>query len=357
MAEETRMLPVDKVQDMAASMVRAMGAGAERAGIVADHLVTANLYGHDSHGVGMLPKYVAGFRAGMLRPGQDLIVVSDFGAALVCDGGMGLGQVMGREAMRRGIEAARRHGIAAVALRNSFHLGRIGTYAEQCAEAGLASMHYVNVNHIAPLVAPWGGKDARFGTNPFAAALPMPGEPPIVLDMATSRTALGKVRVARNKGERFMPGALIDAEGRPSDDPEVMFSTPMGAILPFGEHKGHALAMICELFAGALTGGEAYRPERQHPSAIQNNMLSVLLVPEAVGGGDYAAEARRFRAWVKASPQADGADPVMMPGEPERRIAAVRRREGLPIDARTLADLAEAASEIGAEWPDGLPRG
>ncbi|MCW5732239.1 MAG: malate/lactate/ureidoglycolate dehydrogenase [Alphaproteobacteria bacterium] len=357
MSEQTYLLPAEKVRAMAEAIVRAMGAGAGRAGIVADHLVTANLYGHDSHGVGMLPKYVAGYRAGLLRPAQELRIVSDLGAALVCDGGMGLGQVMGREAMRRGIEAARRHGVAVISLRNAFHLGRIGTYAEQCAEAGLASMHYVNVNYIAPLVAPWGGRDARFGTNPFAAALPMPGEDPIVLDMATSRTALGKVRVARNRGERFMAGALIDARGEPSDDPEVMFSEPMGAILPFGEHKGHALAMICELFAGALTGGETYRPERRHPAAIQNNMLSVLLTPEAVGGEAYAEEARRFRAWVKASPPAAGADRVMMPGEPERRSAEARRREGLPIDARTLAELAGAAAEIGAEWPEGLPRG
>jgi len=346
------------LRDMAHAMVMATGAGEARATAVADHLVQANLFGHDSHGVGMLPKYMNGFQTGQLHPTCDLKTVSETGAILVADGGLGYGQWVGTQAMARGIELAHRHGVAAVALRRSYHLGRIGAYAEQCAAAGLASIHFVNVNRIAPLVAPWGGSDARIGTNPFTAALPVEGAPPIVLDMATSRTALGKVRVAYNKGTPYMTGALIDGDGHPTTNPAVMFEEPLGAILPFGEHKGYGLAVICELFSAALSGGETYNIERRHPAAIENNMLSVILKPEALGPKDhYLAEVERFRNWVTASPASATAiaDRVLLPGEPERRVAAERAVAGIPVDVKTLADLRAAATAVGAAWPRGLP--
>ena len=140
---------------------------------------------------------------------------------IVYDGERGWGQIAAREAIMLGIERARRDGVAVVALRNAHHIGRVGTYGEMCAGAGLVSFHFVNVTDQRPAVAPWRGSDARFGTNPVCIALPGPApERPIIADMATSRIAMGKVRVARNKGEQIAAGTLLDGEGKPTTDPQ-----------------------------------------------------------------------------------------------------------------------------------------
>src|SRR4051794_22954969 len=176
------------------AIVTGAGSSAREAELVADHLVEANLTGHDSHGVGMLPRYVEVLRAGDLSLNQHVSVVTDAGPLLALDGHAGFGQVMGFEAMEHGIERAARHGVAVVGLANSHHIGRIGHWAEQCIRAGYVSIHFVNVISE-PVVAPFGGRDARFVTNPFCVGVPRPGEEPILLDFATSRIAMGKVRV------------------------------------------------------------------------------------------------------------------------------------------------------------------
>ncbi len=160
---------------------------------------------------------------------------------LLLDGVSGFGQVMGHEAMEQAIARARRHGVALVGLRNSFHIGRIGHWGEQCAAAGLVSVHFVNVAGHQPIVAPYAGADARFGTNPFCVAVPGGdgGRPALLLDMATSRIALGKARVALNKGVPLPDGTLIDADGNETTDPSCMFGVGRrGALIAMGDHKG-----------------------------------------------------------------------------------------------------------------------
>ena len=179
----------------------------------------------------------------------------DNGAVIVIDGGAGYGQVIAKEAMDIGIERAKKHGVCIVGLKNSHHIGRIGHWAEQCARAGMVSTHWVNVHGHKSLVAPFGGAEPRFTTNPYCTAVPRKGKEPIVLDFATSQVAMGKVRVANNKKVAMDEGLLIDFAGRPTTDPGVMYNAPYGAILPFGLHKGGGLAVICDLLAGALTGG------------------------------------------------------------------------------------------------------
>jgi hypothetical protein len=174
---------------------------------------------------------------------------------IVIDGGAGYGQVVAKEAMDIGIERAKKHGVAVVGLKNSHHIGRVGHWGEQCAWAGLVSTHWVNVHGHKSLAAPFGGAEPRFTTNPYCTAVPRQGQEPIVLDFATSQVAMGKVRVANNKKVMMDEGLLIDSAGRPTTDPSVMYNAPYGAILPFGLHKGGGLAVICDLLAGALTGG------------------------------------------------------------------------------------------------------
>src|SRR4051812_48981937 len=180
-------IPADRLSYLVLLAARAMGSSEAEAQDVADHLVAANLAGHDSHGVGMLPDYVRLLHAGLLVPNQRLELVADRGGVLVFDARRGFGQAMAKEAMRQGIERARQHGSVTVALRNSSHIGRIGHWAEQCAGAGMVSVHFVNVGDHAPMQAPYGCSDARLGTNPFTAGVPgTDGEAALVLDMATS---------------------------------------------------------------------------------------------------------------------------------------------------------------------------
>lgn len=325
---------------------RKAGSSPAEAGLVADHLVMANLTGHDSHGVGMIPRYVKSLRDGVLKLNQHAVVVRDAGAVLTVDGVCGFGQVVAYEAMNRGIERVKTTGICAVGLRNAHHIGRIGHWAEQCAERGLVSFHFVNVAGSAH-VSPWGGSDGRFGTNPFCAAFPRKGKEPLVLDFATSGIAQGKARVAYNKGIEVPAGCLIDARGQPTTDPRVMFEAPQGALRTFGEHKGHGLAMMCELFSGALTGGYTTHAEtRVKNSGIINCMLSVIIDPVAFDAADTEAEAEAFIEWVKASPRSAGTERIFAPGEPERGRAAQRRSGGIPIDPGTWSEIVDAAAAL-----------
>src|SRR5262249_9801021 len=156
-------------------------------------------------------------------------------------------------------------------------------WAEQCITAGYLSIHFVNVVSE-PVVAPFAGRDARFSTNPFCVGIPLAGQQPILLDFATSRIAVGKVRVALNKGEQVESGTLLDSHGVPTTDPAAIFSDPHGAILPFGAHKGYGLAIVCELLGGALTGGRTMRSRRAPGTyAIINSMLSIIIDPDRMG--------------------------------------------------------------------------
>jgi uncharacterized oxidoreductase len=311
--------------------------------------VDSNLAGHDSHGVGMLPQYVRAIRGGSLDPRAHAAVEDRGGAVLAADGRRGFGQVVAREATAAAMGRAREAGVALVALRNAFHVGRVGTYGEQAAAAGLASVHFVNVVGHAPLVAPFGGSDARLSTNPVCVAIPgAGGKPPVVLDFATSALALGKVRVAMNRGEDMAPGILLDASGRPTTDPRVMFVPPLGAILPFGLHKGYGLALACELLAGAIGGGGTLPTVPHEPDAIVNNMLSVVFDPRRLPGADRLdAELAAAVDHVKASPPGTAGAPVLVAGEPERLSRERRAREGIPVERATWDQLRAAAASVG----------
>jgi hydroxycarboxylate dehydrogenase B len=344
------LIPASALRRTVHVICRAAGCDDKEATLVAEQLIEANLQGHDSHGIGMLPQYIQNVRKGTLKPNQHIKILSDRGSILSIDGQWGFGQTIGTEAMAAGIAKARDTGMALVALRNSHHLGRIGTWAEQCLKANFVSMHFVNVIGSPPRVAPYGGSDARFGTNPVCIGVPAGEGAPVVLDLATSRIAMGKARVAKNKGEQVKDGCLIDWQGNPTREPKVVFDPPIGALLPFGDHKGSGFALICELLGAALTGGITIPPGREQPSAIINNMLSIIVDPGALGSAaSFRAEVERVKEWVKASPPAPGTKAVMVAGEPERAMRARRMAEGIPVDAETWREIVEAAQTVGVE--------
>jgi uncharacterized oxidoreductase len=338
------------------ALFRHAGSDAREAELVAAQLVGANLTGHDSHGVGMIPAYVEILQLGELHLNRRPQTVLQAGPLAVLDAGMGLGQVAGFEAMELAIAIARTHGVGLVGLRNSHHIGRIGHWAEQAAAAGLVSLHFVNVISK-PVVAPWGGSDARLVTNPVAIGVPRGDAPPLILDFATSKLAVGKVRVALNSGKTLPDDVLLDAQGQPTQDPARLFDG--GALLPFGDHKGSGLALMCEILGSALFGGPVQHeaPARRR---IVNNMLTITIDPARLGTADsLAAEVARVVDWVRASPAAAGHDGVRVAGEPE--LAARRARaDGVPVDAQTWRQLEAAAEALGlgaAVWRrlSGLP--
>jgi uncharacterized oxidoreductase len=328
-------------------LARGFGSSEAEVDAVVGNLIEANLRGHDSHGIGMLPRYAEAFLEGGLRPNTPVKTLLDAGAMLRLDGQAGFGQVIGQQAMALGIDRAKAQGTCIVALGNSHHLGRIGAWAEQAAAAGLVSMHFVNVIARA-IVAPHGGGDARFGTNPFCAGVPLAGREPVILDFATSMIAQGKTRVAMNKGELVAADCLIDDQGRPTREPHYAVVPPLGALLTFGGHKGSGLAMMCELLGGALASGMTQRDDPSGKRRVLNGMLSVLIDPAALADrAAFEAEAIGFLDWARASPPREGFDAVLTAGEPERAMRAQRMVQGVPVDETTWNEILAAAGKLG----------
>ena len=331
------------------AIVAAGGSDAREAKLVAENLVTANLTGHDSHGVGMIPRYVESLQEGGLQPNRHPQVTLNGGALIALDGQAGYGQVIGLEATDIAIERARAHGVCVMALANSHHLCRIGQWADQAVAAGLVSISFVNVISRS-IVAPFGGSDARFGTNPCTIGIPLAGQAPFILDMATSGVAQGKVRVAHNKGDKLAPGLLLDDKGNPTTDPRYGVIDPLGALTTFGLHKGYGLAVACELLGGALTGGGTWHSTDRTKKRVLNGMLTIVIDPQQLGtAAAFEREARAFIDWVKQSPPAPGADRVRIAGDPERETRARREKEGIAVDATTWQEIRAAGAKLGLD--------
>ena len=343
------LIPATALQSLTERIVRAMGSEADEAAIVATHLVEANLRGHDSHGVGMLPHYVRNLTSGALRPNRHVAFVRRDGPCATSDGDLGWGPGAARAAPAWASARATDGGIGVITLRHAQHIGRVGTYAEQACDAGMIFIAFVNAISGSPRVAPFGGADGRMSTEPVCIGVPT-GDParPVVLDFATSQVALGKMRVANNEGRTVKPGLLIDAAGRPTDQPGVLYTEPKGAILPFGAHKGSGLALICGLLGGALSGSGTIQPGTPRDRGIVNGMFALVLDPaRLVERPWFEREVAALIAHVKASPPAAPGVPVQVAGEPERAARAARSRDGVPIDAVTWAEIRAAAATLG----------
>ncbi len=356
MAEHT--FPTAALRRWVDQLWLAAGCSADEARLTAEHLVGANLAGHDSHGVGMVPRYVQSWLAGELQLNQHVKVLSDSGSMLSLDAQRGMGQSTAFEAMNLAIERAQQHGVCVMGLRHAHHIGRIGHWAEQAVAAGMISVHFTNALSK-PVVAPFRGTEARYVTNPFTVGIPVPGREPVLLDYATSAIAMGKVRVAFNSGKKVPGDMLMDLQGDYTDDPAALFPTdggPGGALVPFAQHKGYALAMVCEMLGAALTGGDTTRPSNLTARfGIWNNMLALVFDPARLSDQQlFGAEVNAFVDWVQSARLRDADVPILMPGDPERSSRRARA-ERLPIDAGTLAELDEAAASVARSRGVALP--
>ena len=300
------------------------GQPAEETEEVADHLVRANLAGHDSHGVGMLPAYVRLLQDGLLVPNQTPHTVLDAGALLVIDARRGFGQRMTADAVRRAIARARELGACVLALRNASHVGRIGTYGELAASAGCAFTAFVNVADGRDAQAPWACAEPRLGTNPFCTAVPGPDGPALMLDMATTTIAAGKARVAYNKGVPVPDDCLIDAD-RPADQrsdgvhprPHRRDAVvrPAQGLRPGGDVRDH----------GRCDRRRAAGRTSRSKGGILNSMLATVIDLSRLGDPDaIAQDIEATKAHIRTSRAAPGFEEVLLPGEPERRASRER---------------------------------
>lgn len=342
-----RTVPAAKLVNLVAAIMQGGGSSADEARTIAQRLVDSNLVGHDSHGVLRVGKYLEWVRDGWLKPNTAPTVVFDSDALAIVDGNRGFGQVVGEFATNLGIKKAAKSGIAMIGLRNCGHLGRLGDWAEMAAAAGQVSLHFLNTSG-AQRVAPFGGGDRRLSTNPLAIGVPLANADPAILDITTSTVAEGKLMVALNKGEQVPEGWIVDKHGKPTVEPKDFYDG--GALLTIGAHKGSGLSILTDLLAGAVTTGRSSDPD---DTVLRNNMLSIFIAPavydKASEHGGVLAEAKRFVEYVKASPPAVAGQPVLGPGDVERRTRAARLANGVPIDDKTWIDLIEAAKSVGID--------
>ncbi len=330
----------DSLTTLAQSILTGFGCDRDEADIVADHLIRANLAGHDSHGIGMLPVYGMQVKDGNLIPNQTPVFLPDCGAVSVVDAKCGFGHRMALLALDHAIETCRKHRVAVLGLRNSGHVSRTGHYSEYCAQQGLISIHFVNVWGHAPLVAAHGSSQAGFSTNPISIGIPVDGKAKPMLDLATSTVAFGKVRVAHNRGEKIPIGWVIDDAGQPTDDPTPIWENRTGALTPFGQHKGSGLAIFVELLAGAVAGKETVATGNHIPNGVYNNMFSILIDPLAFDSQEQIEErVLEFYQSIKSSRPAGGVKEVLMPGEPELQHKAEREAKGIEVDSETVEQL------------------
>jgi uncharacterized oxidoreductase len=349
-------IPADALQTFARALFVANGVPDDEAAVVAHSLVDANLCGHDSHGLIRIPQYLGAIADGRCKPGAPLSVVRETPAALVADGGWGLGQVQAHRLLMRLAPKAASAGVAAGTLMQCGHIGRLGEFAEAAAARGLAIVASVNGHGFGRGVAPPGGTQARIGTNPLCIGVPTRGEP-VVLDIGTSVCAEGKVRVAYNKGQPVPEGWLLDHLGQPTTDPAVLYRDPRGSILPLGgpqAYKGFGIGLLLDMLVGGLSGAACSHPDAPNLSA--NAVLFIALDPgQHAGTEHFLDQVTGLAESVRSCPRVEGVAEIVLPGDPERREKARRLAAGVYLDDGTWGQLVNLAGPMGVSPPGGRP--
>jgi len=308
--------------------------------------IGANLVGHDSHGIILIPTYIDRIKAGHIVPGAPWKIVQETPTTTVVDAHWGFGYYCTDKAMKLTIEKAKASGVAACTIFRQSHIGRLASYPLMAAAEGMIALITADSGRSAKAVAPFGGAKARLGTNPLCFAVPSNLEGPLVFDMATSAAAAGKINVATARKEQVPPGWLIDSEGRPSTDPLVLKQG--GALLPVGGaegYKGTGLAVIVEILSGLLTGlGFGVDPTGRHNDGC---FMAVFDVAKFRDPAVFKQEVTDFANYLKATPPAEGFKEVFYPGEVEFRKEQDRRKNGIPVEDATYATLVKLATGYG----------
>jgi uncharacterized oxidoreductase len=345
-------ISADALQEFAVSLIKSAGATDDEAARVGASLIDANLRGYDSHGVMRIPFYLEALQQGEVVSGVELTVLSETPTSIATDANWGFGQVQAGELMRRLIDKAKENGTSTGTMIHSSHIGRLGEYCELAAAEGLVSLLMVNTHGAARRVAPPGGTAPRLGTNPLAIGVPHEDRP-LVLDFSTSATAEGKVRVKKIAGESCPDGWILDSEGQPSTDPNDLYADPPGTILPMGgpqPYKGFGLAMMVDIFAGAISGGLCSRETPLTPKG--NCAFFYVCDPNHFGGNDhFTSEVSQLVNFVEQCPRIDGVDRILLPGDPERLTAAQKLADGIFLDDENWLQLTKLAERLAVQPP------
>jgi L-2-hydroxycarboxylate dehydrogenase (NAD+) len=335
------------------TLLRELGASEEEASATAEVLTKGDLRGFGSHGLLRLPYIMRALKRGTIVTNAKVKVIKETPATALLDGGHGLGHHVAARAMRLAIERAKKQGIGAVGVRNSNHFGIAGYYAEMAMRKGLIGIVTTTTD---ALVHPWGGVEPLLGTN--ALAIGIPSKPPVLLDMAMSVAARGKLVKAMKEGKSIPEGWAIDSEGRPTTDPKKGLD---GALSPFGGVKGYSLALALEILAGPLVGAAAGKEVKGTLEPVEGfstkGDFMITVEPAAFGSVDeFEARVRKFLTQLKESRKAPGVVAILVPGEPEFRTREKRLREGIPIADEVWAEIERIAKELGVNLADILAR-
>lgn len=330
----------------ATALLDAGGFTGDEAKATAKSLILSNLMGHDSHGIVRIRQYIEQRKAGMIVSGAALSILNETPNALHADAGLGLGQVQMPRLLDALFEKAKTQAVVSGAIVNSAHVGRLGEWVEMAAQRGFAAFMAVNDNGTFQMVAPHGGIEARTSTNPMAFSIPLKDGDDFTIDLSTSATAMGKVRLAHMAGVPVPEGQLQDAHGNLTTDTDVLFSDPKGTILPFGGHKGFALSMMVDLLVSGLSGG--LTPPAPEGTPETNNVLITLWNPAFFAGLSHMQdEAARYIAHIRSAKPKDVQNPVRIPGERAKAVYQERLKNGIPLDDTFCQKLEKYAHQLG----------
>jgi LDH2 family malate/lactate/ureidoglycolate dehydrogenase len=336
----------DRLTRIGAALLRAAGASQEEAEAVAIGCVNANLAGHDSHGIIAVPTYIDRIKAGHIVPGAPFKIVQESPATTVIDGHWGFGFHVNAKAMQLTIDKAKKTNVAACTVFRQSHVGRLAAYPLMAIQEGMIGLATADSGRSAKVVAPFGGREARLGTNPISIAVPSDLEAPFYLDMATSAVAAGKVALAAARGEQIPTGWVVDGDGRQTTDPTRLRKG--GALLPLGGtegYKGSGLAAMVEILCGLLTGlGFGVEPSGRHNDGC---FLAVFKVEAFRPLAEFKREVAEFARYLKATPPSEGSPGVYYPGEIEHRNEQARRRSGIEVEEATFEKLRALAAQYG----------
>jgi uncharacterized oxidoreductase len=345
----------ETLREASYEILKAADVPESEARIVSNYQVKANLVGHDSHGIILLPTYIERIKKGQIIPGAPFEITGETSTTARVNGNWGFGYVVTEKAMRLGIKKARAHNVSAITVFHQGHIGRLGAYTSIAAQEGMIAMITADSGAGPKAVAPFGGKNRRLGTNPLSIAIPSNLEGPVLLDMATSAVAAGKIEVARARKQLVPTGWIVDKEGEPTRNPDDYFDG--GSILPLGGdqgHKGYALSFVVEVLSSILTGmgfGLDLRGwESRHGVQYRHNdacFISVFRVESFCPLEEFKRDVTDFAKYMKASPTAKGYQEVLYPGEIEWLTERERLKVGIPIEEGTWERLDALAKDYG----------
>jgi LDH2 family malate/lactate/ureidoglycolate dehydrogenase len=349
MANGIRIAAAD-LEAFARDILVGAGMPEDRASLVAEVLVAANLRGVDSHGVQMIPHYLPDVRAGFMNVRTDGHVVSEAATTMVYDGEDGVGHWIARIATDHAIRLAARSGLGMVTVRNSAHIGMLAYWAQRMVRHGQIGLVFTNAT---PLVAPWQGRERRYSTNPICMAVPGGERPPWLLDMATTTVAMGKIMKAWHNGQKELPpGWALDRLGRPTTSTDEALE---GFVMPLGGYKGYGLAMMVEILCSVLSGGrmgpEAGDPRQGKGPVGYSQCYIAIDVARFLPLEEFGQRMDRLIGMMKSATPAEGYDEVLVAGEPELRHEAIRRRDVIPVDAGVWEKLVAEAESVGVPTP------